>query len=399
MDFHPAVVTGGDGAAQAWTSAWASIAAFASSAATPSAFAIELQMTCFVPRPDAEAAQVDSQEESIAAPAFGDFDLASVQRAVQAATSQCLRKRVGYWTYEVCPFQATHQFHVENGGSADQPGGTPTSQRVLLGQYDASSVKLDTKGPAPALVHDLLPGADGRQTQLRFECGKGSLPDGVSAGIRSIKEDSTNHYRITIALSSKAVCAQLTTAESLLQPLKGSCVLKQEGWWTYRACVGGKVTQFHKDGERVSAEFVLGVFDAASPLVLDTPSARGEAEPVTEPSTAWKSTGPVSAGSLLPPALAQLYPGGTACDMTGKPRSTEVRVVCDAEDTLAFQSVQEAATCQYIVTLSSMFVCEHPELGGADSGSKAEATPLHCFRPEDIPDAPHGQPTPKPGTG
>jgi len=57
------------------------------------------------------------------------------------------------------------------------------------------------------------------------------------------------------------------SALELLEPLRGVCLARQEGWWGYEVCYGEQVRQFHveagvdakgKATSRVAAEFVLG---------------------------------------------------------------------------------------------------------------------------------------------
>ena len=57
------------------------------------------------------------------------------------------------------------------------------------------------------------------------------------------------------------------SALDLLEPLRGVCLARQEGWWGYEVCHGEQVRQFHveagidakgKATSRVAAEFVLG---------------------------------------------------------------------------------------------------------------------------------------------
>lgn len=56
---------------------------------------------------------------------------------------------------------------------------------------------------------------------------------------------------------------------------------------------------------------------------------------------------------------AQVYKGGEPCDITGKPRETEVRYVCGEAGKDAITGLREHATCQYILTFSSPRLCGH----------------------------------------
>lgn len=66
---------------------------------------------------------------------------------------------------------------------------------------------------------------------------------------------------------------------------------------------------------------------------------------------------------------AHLFANGTACDLTGEPRSTEVRFVCapdagaapagGAMATHFIESVKEPVTCHYVLTLATPLLCTH----------------------------------------
>ena len=63
---------------------------------------------------------------------------------------------------------------------------------------------------------------------------------------------------------------------------------------------------------------------------------------------------------------AQTYEGGSVCDLTGLPRETEVRYVCDREQGLLLQSQSEASTCKYVVIVVSSRLCDHPGTSNCD---------------------------------
>ena len=66
---------------------------------------------------------------------------------------------------------------------------------------------------------------------------------------------------------------------------------------------------------------------------------------------------------------AHVFANGTACDLTGEPRSTEVRFVCAPEAGAAqagvavsahfIESVKEPVTCHYVLTLATPLLCAH----------------------------------------
>jgi hypothetical protein len=56
-----------------------------------------------------------------------------------------------------------------------------------------------------------------------------------------------------------------------------------------------------------------------------------------------------------------MYTDGDVCDLTKKPRTTEVRFVCDAELLHAFDSISETSTCNYLVVVHTSLVCAHKD--------------------------------------
>ena len=56
----------------------------------------------------------------------------------------------------------------------------------------------------------------------------------------------------------------------------------------------------------------------------------------------------------------QFYGNGTLCDLTGKPRESEVRVQCAPGEPSYLVSIEEVSTCKYLVQFSSNLLCKHP---------------------------------------
>lgn len=53
--------------------------------------------------------------------------------------------------------------------------------------------------------------------------------------------------------------------------------------------------------------------------------------------------------------------GGDTCDLTGKPRSTEFRFICDPKSLHAFESIAETETCNYMAVVHTSLLCQHPD--------------------------------------
>ncbi|KAL3902759.1 MAG: hypothetical protein SGPRY_011937, partial [Prymnesium sp.] len=56
----------------------------------------------------------------------------------------------------------------------------------------------------------------------------------------------------------------------------------------------------------------------------------------------------------------QSYGNGTHCDLTGRPRESEVRLLCASNEPSLLASVEEVTTCRYLVQFSSNLLCDHP---------------------------------------
>ncbi len=65
-----------------------------------------------------------------------------------------------------------------------------------------------------------------------------------------------------------------------------------------------------------------------------------------------------------------MYTGGEPCDITGKPRQTEVRFMCSEGAKDAITNLREVATCQYRLTFSTARICGHPAF-------RAPEAPVH----------------------
>ncbi|VDD84406.1 unnamed protein product, partial [Mesocestoides corti] len=99
------------------------------------------------------------------------------------------------------------------------------------------------------------------------------------------------------------------------------CLIWSAGWWNYKLCTGKEISQYHEDKGSALVTTSLGTFTRD----FD-----------------W----------------TQFYDHGTLCDVTGKPRSTEVRFVCRRD--LPFPTildVTEVLTCSYVVRVAAADLC------------------------------------------
>eukprot|EP00741_Cyanophora_paradoxa_P023508 tig00021589_g22710.t1 len=130
--------------------------------------------------------------------------------------------------------------------------------------------------------------------------------------------------------------------QQLLEKLRSACLYRNEGWWTYEVCHGKHVMQFHQEGEKRISEYFLGRFNVEANVAFE----QDESNLVRDPTN---------------PYYFQLYDNGTMCEpLKTERRSVEVRFECNTMRQVNFiKSVEEVATCRYVVNVVSPLICAH----------------------------------------
>ncbi|KAK4257464.1 hypothetical protein QN277_007048 [Acacia crassicarpa] len=141
---------------------------------------------------------------------------------------------------------------------------------------------------------------------------------------------------------------KLKTPDELLEVLKDRCFLRQEGWWTYEFCYQKRLRQLHlENNDKVVQEFVLGEYDEEATAAFN--------RNLSDISTL-KDPRSQDASQRY---HAHQYTNGSKCDLTNKPRETEVRFVC-SEPRATISSITELSTCKYALTIQCPTLCKHP---------------------------------------
>jgi protein OS-9 len=140
---------------------------------------------------------------------------------------------------------------------------------------------------------------------------------------------------------------KLKTPDELLEVFKDKCFIRQEGWWSYEFCYHQKLRQVHLDDDKVVQQFVLGVYD---------PEATASYNQNLSDISTLKDPRSKDASQRY---HAHQYTNGTLCDLTNRPRETEVRFVC-SEPRAMISSITELSTCKYALTIQSPTLCKHP---------------------------------------
>ncbi|VDN98889.1 unnamed protein product [Rodentolepis nana] len=114
------------------------------------------------------------------------------------------------------------------------------------------------------------------------------------------------------------------------------CLHWFHSWWTYKICIGQEVTQYRDEGGIITLSLSLGLF--TKDYDWSDPQVTGRYH-------------------------SQFYDHGSICDVTGKPRSTEIRYVCNfMAANPVITEMTEIATCTYVLTVASADLCVVPAL-------------------------------------
>eukprot|EP00475_Leptophrys_vorax_P033016 TRINITY_DN5158_c0_g1_i2.p1 TRINITY_DN5158_c0_g1~~TRINITY_DN5158_c0_g1_i2.p1 ORF type:complete len:305 (-),score=73.45 TRINITY_DN5158_c0_g1_i2:56-970(-) len=245
-------------------------------------------------------------------------------------------------------------------------------------------------------VQEFINGAGGRRTTVQFRCqpdevfGKRKIKS-TKAELKSIKEDEALVY--DVILSTSALCVEtldklvggkkgtvslketnhmdpLLHALLLLQPLEEKCIDHHYGWWSYKVCYMGALTQYHveqqqkqqteseiKAGAKPQFEQVTKVEYTLGSWELSQHWSEYEASDEIFTSQFELHNGSTPEESFL----SLKYSGGTKCDLTGQPREAAIKFKCDEEAKLPrVVTIQETATCQYEVVIQTSLICSHP---------------------------------------
>ncbi|KAL1919354.1 uncharacterized protein VTP21DRAFT_2047 [Calcarisporiella thermophila] len=174
--------------------------------------------------------------------------------------------------------------------------------------------------------------------------------------------------------SSEEIEAERLTVEqgiSALESLKKSCLYSTDGEWNYEICYGRHIRQYFPR----SLNDRIGIADAGKTLEYflsyfgGTPGQPGGSEP-----NRLKSRTSYISEDGSSRYLSQFWNDGTKCDITGRPRKTEVQFHCHEVETV---TVQEMTVCSYLVLVRTPQLCKVlPRIP-----PQSETNVIRCYSP------------------
>ena len=343
---------------------------------------------CKLPAPSAEAeAGVGPDAAAATEPAAAEETTSGVpaatlvSNAISALRGQCVTKKTGWWTYEVCHFADLKQYHEEGGkidavqnwklgvvqppahlGAFSQAASTVTNgvtmhtRARVAHPFADGKICDETKKPRAGEVHYECRGADSKSSNVK------SLPY-----IADILEPSTCFYHISVHVPALCSIPEFKPPASAMPDSSDSpaavarlyrerCFYRSEGWWTYEFCVNKHVRQFRQQPGKNSAP---GAADPDSPeFYLGHVAAAVRNQLPYEPKLHSKDP-------RRSYAFAS-YTGGSGCDLVDQTRETEVRISCATDGQDRVVSVQEVALCQYRLVFASAKMCALDEFSAAE---------------------------------
>ncbi|XP_052269325.1 endoplasmic reticulum lectin 1-like isoform X1 [Dreissena polymorpha] len=161
-----------------------------------------------------------------------------------------------------------------------------------------------------------------------------------------------------------------------------SCSYRIESYWTYELCHGKHIRQYHDNKELgvqvKTQEYFLGKMNTPKePEHKDPPSKDVETQPNRELRT-------VKIDGLELPYYGVEMGEGTTCDLTGKPRLSHVKYICQPNGRGEIYHLKETSSCEYDVIILTAVLCRHPSFKPKDP----PVSPIDCHAMDGSPQKP-----------
>uniref|UniRef100_A0A383VW83 MRH domain-containing protein n=1 Tax=Tetradesmus obliquus TaxID=3088 RepID=A0A383VW83_TETOB len=201
----------------------------------------------------------------------------------------------------------------------------PDEPKFIVSLFD-DEVVASLLPEVPFTRSTVMTNAAGQQ----FNCSIPVSPPGAATAVSQMDAEMTPAYDL------------VKSPFELLEALDGMCLYRQDGLWTYEVCHRQQVRQFRQEAGKKAEDFVCGRFtgdELQSESILEDLSSSGH---------------PLK-------YVSHKFSGGASCVLTGQPRTAEVRYTCTrgSQDNVVL-SVREFPTCNYVVVVSTPFLCKHP---------------------------------------
>ncbi|RKP07574.1 hypothetical protein THASP1DRAFT_30609 [Thamnocephalis sphaerospora] len=169
---------------------------------------------------------------------------------------------------------------------------------------------------------------------------------------------------------------RVKNATLLLEPMKKkSCIYSHQEWWSYEFCYGKSFTQYHEpiDDTDKGVAYTLGRYHYRVPMIRDE-------EPQDERAAAQQHKGNRDGRTVLDVSgerrhLLQHWAGGSICDLTGQPRSTQVQYVCSQSGSEKIAYIEEPSICRYTIVVHTPRLCTDPVFAGP---KRSETDRISC---------------------
>ena len=147
----------------------------------------------------------------------------------------------------------------------------------------------------------------------------------------------------------------------------------QNEWWGYEVCPRQEIVQFHLAAQTGGQEQISSLGKYSSDFDWETEQENLDSSDLFKKFSNLKTH-------------VQYYTDGKICDITGKPRTTEIWWKCHGSGGTRLVRIEEPTTCNYIIHMHTSLMCSHEkfesDVGNAGSESKKNAPVLEtvCYK-------------------
>nr|CAB3243499.1 endoplasmic reticulum lectin 1 [Phallusia mammillata] len=239
----------------------------------------------------------------------------------------------------------------------------PTGRNEIISITETSSCEYELIVPSPDLCRNPLYNIEGKGVN-DIQCvpmdGSPTKPRkffDIEEALAASEKTAQMAQKTDEPLKNELHRVEETTISPLVDKsllkdfLSGSfCLTGGSGWWRFEFCYGKHVHQYHDDSRLGRTTIVVGTWNSEQ-----------HEEWAKLPTSKTKVMRPDKDGKAVVSKVQHFYSNGETCDVTGKPRQVVVQLKCK-KDALSPHAVTiyllEPSTCQYILGVESLIVCD-----------------------------------------